>query len=281
MAIKHDVIFNNSLTQSQYDALATKDEGTLYFITDTKRLYKGLALHSVLSNVLDVTFSTSTNVLTVIDRDGKPTSIDFQNYFDEKLDKKPNGTDLLVESNDKINPAYLPDALLGQLRFCGTFNPSTGAIVTDLRPPTDKLAWKQGDYLISLGTGNKNPGETTNLGTFQVGDWALNTDGDWEIIPNTDAVQSVNGKTGAVVLTKSDVGLGNVDNVKQAAKTDFDTHVADAVKHITATERSTWNAKTSVIVNNTLTSTSTTEALSAYQGNVLNDKIDSFQIVWQ
>ena len=34
-------------------------------------------------------------------------------------------------------------------------------------------------------------------------------------VDNTDAVQSVNGKTGAVVLDNEDIGLGNVDNVKQ------------------------------------------------------------------
>ncbi|MEK5096733.1 phage baseplate upper protein [Bacillus sp. FSL W8-0848] len=42
-------------------------------------------------------------------------------------------------------------------------------------------------------------------------------------------------------VTKSQVGLANVDNVKQAAKTDFDTHVADNVRHITADERTKWN----------------------------------------
>ncbi|KMM55451.1 hypothetical protein ACH95_19155 [Bacillus glycinifermentans] len=42
-------------------------------------------------------------------------------------------------------------------------------------------------------------------------------------------------------VTKSQVGLANVDNVKQAAKTDFDTHVADNTRHITADERTKWN----------------------------------------
>jgi hypothetical protein len=42
-------------------------------------------------------------------------------------------------------------------------------------------------------------------------------------------VTSVNGKTGAVSLGKGDVGLGNVDNVKQATKTEFDAHVAETV----------------------------------------------------
>ncbi|MEC0490032.1 BppU family phage baseplate upper protein [Bacillus licheniformis] len=42
-------------------------------------------------------------------------------------------------------------------------------------------------------------------------------------------------------VTKAQVGLANVDNVKQAAKTDFDAHTADNVRHITADERTKWN----------------------------------------
>lgn len=44
--------------------------------------------------------------------------------------------------------------------------------------------------------------------------------GNWvEILtPSTSAVQSVNGKIGAVTITKSDVGLGNADNTKDADK---------------------------------------------------------------
>jgi hypothetical protein len=41
------------------------------------------------------------------------------------------------------------------------------------------------------------------------------------------AVKSVAGKTGAVALSKSDVGLGNVDNAKQATKVEFDAHKTD------------------------------------------------------
>jgi hypothetical protein len=44
-------------------------------------------------------------------------------------------------------------------------------------------------------------------------------------------------------LTKADVGLGNVDNIKQASKTEFDAHLADSVKHITSAERNSWNSK--------------------------------------
>lgn len=57
------------------------------------------------------------------------------------------------------------------------------------------------------------------------------------------AVKSVAGKTGIVTLTKADVGLGNVENVQQATKTEFNTHTADAIVHIDAGERMAWNAK--------------------------------------
>lgn len=44
-------------------------------------------------------------------------------------------------------------------------------------------------------------------------------------------------------VNKEQVGLSNVDNVKQAPKTEFDTHKNDETKHITTSERSSWNNK--------------------------------------
>ncbi|WP_413360875.1 phage baseplate upper protein [Bacillus subtilis] len=63
-----------------------------------------------------------------------------------------------------------------------------------------------------------------------------------------DAVQSnldthTSDKANPHDVTKSQVGLGNVDNVQQASKQDFDLHVSDATKHISTAERSNWNAK--------------------------------------
>ena len=60
-----------------------------------------------------------------------------------------------------------------------------------------------------------------------------------------NVVTSVAGKTGAVVLDKSDVGLGNLTNYKQAKETDFTAHDGDDVRHITAAERTGWNGKVS------------------------------------
>ncbi|MCY8243848.1 phage baseplate upper protein, partial [Bacillus haynesii] len=43
-------------------------------------------------------------------------------------------------------------------------------------------------------------------------------------------------------VTKAQVGLSKVDNVKQASKSEFDTHNNDTTRHITADERTKWNA---------------------------------------
>jgi len=58
-----------------------------------------------------------------------------------------------------------------------------------------------------------------------------------------NTVVSVAGKTGAVKLSKNDIGLNNVENIRQANKTEFDEHKTDNVRHVTATERTAWNAK--------------------------------------
>jgi len=44
-----------------------------------------------------------------------------------------------------------------------------------------------------------------------------------------NAVTTVAGRTGAIVVAKGDVGLANVDNVKQASKTEFDAHLTETV----------------------------------------------------
>lgn len=48
-------------------------------------------------------------------------------------------------------------------------------------------------------------------------------------------------------VTKSQIGLGNVSNVLQATKAEFDSHNDDGVRHISSVERATWNAKQSAL----------------------------------
>ncbi|MCY9015075.1 hypothetical protein [Bacillus inaquosorum] len=44
-------------------------------------------------------------------------------------------------------------------------------------------------------------------------------------------------------VTKNQVGLSNVTNNLQATKEEFDLHTEDMIRHVTNTERNTWNSK--------------------------------------
>jgi hypothetical protein len=102
-----------------------------------------------------------------------------------------------LDANNKIPLAQLPDSILGQLEYMGTHNMTT--------MPT---ATQKGQYWIASVSGNG----------YDVGDWAVYNGAAFDKVDNTDAVVSVAGRTGNVVLTKSDVGLGNVDNTSDAIK---------------------------------------------------------------
>jgi hypothetical protein len=101
--------------------------------------------------------------------------------------------------NGKIPTAQLPDSIAGQLHYLGVRNMSTAL------PAAAGLA---GGYYITSVAGNG----------YAVGDWAISNGASWDKIDNTDAVSSVNGKTGAVTLTKADIILDSVDNTADINK---------------------------------------------------------------
>ncbi|UDF17614.1 hypothetical protein LG951_05335 [Bacillus pumilus] len=61
-----------------------------------------------------------------------------------------------------------------------------------------------------------------------------------KVLSNDIAAHS-NAKNNPHAVTKSQVGLGDVDNIKQAAKSDFDNHVEDKLLHTSEVEKSKWN----------------------------------------
>ncbi len=72
-----------------------------------------------------------------------------------------------------------------------------------------------GDYYKVSVNGSANVSGITD---WQVGDWIIYNGINYEKIDNTDSISSVNGKVGAVDITKSDVGLGNVNNTSDLNK---------------------------------------------------------------
>ena len=107
-----------------------------------------------------------------------------------------NGVSTL-DSNGKVLLTQIPDSVLGQLEYMGIWNFAT--------LPT---ATQKGQYWIASVSGNG----------YIVGDWAVWNGTAFDKVDNTDAIATVAGRTGNVVLTKSDVGLGLVDNTSDASK---------------------------------------------------------------
>ena len=60
---------------------------------------------------------------------------------------------------------------------------------------------------------------------------------------NPGLLDHVNRTDNPHQVTKEQVGLGNVDDVQQASKEDFDNHVNDAVIHVTPEDKTNWNSK--------------------------------------
>ena len=117
-------------------------------------------------------------------------------------------------------------AVGGIFNFNGSLGPYTGAYNNGADYSPGQVVLYNGSYYTR--TGEPNPGYPPGTGywgpamprvaSFEVGDYAIYNGATWEKSDTTDAVATVNGYTGNVTLTKSDVGLSNVDNTSDANK---------------------------------------------------------------
>ena len=101
-----------------------------------------------------------------------------------------------LDGSGTVPVSQLPAAVLGALSYQGTWNATTNTPTL-----TSSTGTKGYYYVVSVaGTTNLN-----GITDWQVGDWAVYNGTAWQKIDNTDAVTSVNGYTGTVVLTAADV----------------------------------------------------------------------------
>jgi hypothetical protein len=124
-----------------------------------------------------------------------------------------------LDDSYKINPAYLPDALLGQLRYGGGFNGSGVITASALVPELEGLQISTvygsssytGVFFLALAE------YTVSATIFHTGDWLV-CNGDhtpsFVKVDNSDAVMSVNGLLGTVTLYGSDIYMSNAAGAK-------------------------------------------------------------------
>ena len=126
-----------------------------------------------------------------------------------------------LDANAKINLDQIPDTLLGNVRYGGTFDPATGVCTlvdgkilgedgveyTELTITADNAENFRGYYFLATGS-------ATLAGIdFLVGDWCIsNGTAGWAKVDNTDAVTGIKGnnestyRIGQVNLTAENIG---------------------------------------------------------------------------
>jgi hypothetical protein len=101
-----------------------------------------------------------------------------------------------LDGSGTVPVSQLPAAVLGALSYQGTWNASTNT------PTLTSSVGTKGYYYVVNVAGSTNLNGITD---WVVGDWAVYNGSVWQKVDNTDAVTSVNGYTGTVVLTAADV----------------------------------------------------------------------------
>ena len=100
-----------------------------------------------------------------------------------------------LDAGGKVPTSQIPQ--MGDLNYQGTWNASTNT------PTLASGVGTKGYYYVVSVAGSTN---LDGITSWAIGDWAVYNGTAWQKIDNTDAVTSVNGYTGTVVLTASDVG---------------------------------------------------------------------------
>jgi hypothetical protein len=112
-----------------------------------------------------------------------------------------------LDAGGKVPVSELPAAVLGALSYQGTWDASTNT------PTLTSSVGTKGYYYVVSVAGNTNLNGITD---WLVGDWAVYNGTVWQKVDNTETVTSVNGQTGAVVLTTTNIAEGTNEYFTQA-----------------------------------------------------------------
>jgi hypothetical protein len=199
------VLSYDEATSKWINTAATSSGGTWGSITGT------LSSQTDLQTALDGKEPANANIQSHISSTANPhgvtaaqvgayTTAQTDTLLNGKIDESREGIAngiATLDTNAKINLSQIPDSILGQVEYQGVWD------MTTLPTPTQK-----GYYWIASVAGNG----------YEVGDWAVYNGSTFDKVDNTDAVSSVAGRTGNIVLNKNDVGLSNVDNTSDLNK---------------------------------------------------------------
>lgn len=142
----------------------------------------------------------------------KPVSFAQQTLVDSKESlankNQPNGYPGL-DSNGKISLSQMPPVIGSSLLYLGTWNASSNT------PTISSGNGSNGEYYKVAVAGSTS---IDGISSWNIGDWIIFNGTSWQKTTNSENVNSVNGRVGNVIITKSDLSLDNVNNTSDLAK---------------------------------------------------------------
>lgn len=102
-----------------------------------------------------------------------------------------------LDAGGAVPLAQIPSSIKGGVSYQGTWNATTNT------PTITSGVGSKGYYYVVSTAGSTNINGVTS---WSIGDWIIFNGATWEKVDNTDAVTSVNGYTGTVALTYTDIG---------------------------------------------------------------------------
>ena len=182
-------ISSNDTDISGLDSRLTTAEGNISS-NDTDIATNVTNISTNVTNIATNATDISTNVTNIASND-----TDISNLQSGKQDisekNQANGYAPL-DSGAKIPIANLPDSVVGQVEYQGTWDAS----IDDPTLPSASTV-KGHYYVVSVGG-------TYETITYAIGDWIISNGVAWEKIDNTDAVTTVFGRLGAIVANEGD-----------------------------------------------------------------------------
>ena len=204
--IKLKTINNESIVGEGNIELASEDSAVKYTpnqnLTDQQKINARNNINAIGFN--SIKQSTGNSTSNIISQKG------VTDLLATKQDNKPNGTaPLIARDTGKINLAYMPSTILGGITYGGTFNDRGIITASSYAPELNGKDIRN----VSYGTYPSfyfiysGPDTVNFFGSdYSIGDMALSTLNGWAHLNSTDAVSSVNGKIGSVILTSDDIG---------------------------------------------------------------------------
>ena len=172
-------------------------------------------------------------------------------------------TDTILQGFGKLQNQV--NGLMGGVMYQGTWNASTNS------PTLTSSVGTKGYYYVVSVAGSTNLNGVTD---WKIGDWAIYNGTAWEKVDNTDSVTSVNGFTGAITLTTTNIAEGT-NLYYTEARVNANTNVAanTAARHNALTIGTANGLSLSTqVLSLALASSSVTGALSSTDWTTFNAK---------